>query len=78
LYELSFCLCDIGNAFLYEKTKEKVCITVDTEFGEDLCGNNLINDKSLYWLKSSAERFHEHLAESLSRLGFKKAKHEPE
>jgi hypothetical protein len=33
-------------------------------------------DKSLYGLKTSAARFHEHLSESLLRLGFKKAKHD--
>jgi hypothetical protein len=29
-------------------------------------------------LKTSAARFHEHLAESLLRLGFKKTKHDPD
>jgi hypothetical protein len=28
--------CDIGNAFLYGKTKEKVCITAGPELGVDL------------------------------------------
>jgi hypothetical protein len=36
LYGLSCCECDIGNAFLYGKTKEKVYITAGTEFGVDL------------------------------------------
>jgi hypothetical protein len=35
-------------------------------------------DKSLYGLKTSAARFHEHLSESLLRLGFKKTKHGPD
>jgi hypothetical protein len=30
----------------------------------------------LYGLKTSAARFHEHLSESLLRLGFKKTKHD--
>jgi hypothetical protein len=34
--------------------------------------------KSLYGLKTPAVRFHEHLAESLLRLGFKKTKHDPD
>jgi hypothetical protein len=34
LYGFSCCACDIGNAFLYGKTKEKVCITAGPEFGE--------------------------------------------
>jgi hypothetical protein len=32
----------------------------------------------LYGLKTSDARFHEHLSESLLRLGFKKTKHEPD
>ena len=78
LYGLSCCACDIGNAFLYGKTKEKVYITAGPEFGATLCGKNLIINKSLYGLKTSAARFHEHLAESLLRLGFKKTKHDPD
>jgi hypothetical protein len=48
LFGLSCCACDIGNAFLYGKTKEKVYITSGPEFGVDLHGKNLIIDKSLY------------------------------
>jgi hypothetical protein len=48
------------------------------EFGLDLHGKNLIIDKSLYGLKTSAARFHEHLSESLLRLGFKNTKHDPD
>jgi hypothetical protein len=36
LYGLSCCACDIGNAFLYGKTKEKVYINVVPEFGANL------------------------------------------
>ena len=32
LYGLSYCACDIGNAFLYGKAKEKVYITAGSEF----------------------------------------------
>jgi hypothetical protein len=32
----------------------------------------------LYGVKTSASRFHEHLSESLLRLGFKKTKHDPD
>jgi Reverse transcriptase (RNA-dependent DNA polymerase) len=78
LYGLSCCACDIGNTFLYGKTKEKVYVTAGPEFGTALCGKNLIINKSLYGLKTSAARFHEHLAESLLRLGFKKTKHDPD
>jgi hypothetical protein len=77
LYGLSCCACDIGNAFLYEKTEEKVYITACPEFGASLYCKNLIIDKSLYGLKTSAARLHEHLSESILRLGFKKTKHDP-
>jgi hypothetical protein len=77
LYGLSCCACDIVNAFLYGKTKEKVYITAGPEFGENLYGKNLIIDKSLYGLRICAARFHEHLSVSLLRLGFKKTKHDP-
>jgi hypothetical protein len=39
---------------------------------------NLIIDKSLYGIKTSAARFHENLSESLLRLGFKNTKHDPD
>jgi hypothetical protein len=32
----------------------------------------------LYGLKTSADRFHEHLSKTLLRLGFKKTKHDPD
>jgi hypothetical protein len=78
LYGLSCCACDIVNAFLYGKIKEKVYITAVPEFRTKLHDKNLIIDISLYALKSSAARFHEHLSESLLRLGFKKTKHDPD
>jgi hypothetical protein len=54
-----------------EKTKEKVYITAGPEFILNLHGKNLIIDKSLYGLKTSAARLHERLSESLLKLGFK-------
>jgi hypothetical protein len=53
-------------------------MTAGPEFGVDLHGKNLMIDKSLYGLKTSAARFHEHLSESLLRLGFKKTTHDPD
>jgi hypothetical protein len=61
LYGFSWCACDIGNGFLYGKTKEKVYTTAGPEFGAALYGKNLIINKSLYGLKTSA-------AESLKGL----------
>ena len=45
---------------------------------QSLCGNSIVIVKSFYGLETSAARFHEHLAESLLRLGFKKTKHDPD
>jgi hypothetical protein len=53
-------------------------MTAGPEFGANLHVKNLIIDKSLYGLKTAAARFHEHLCESLLRLGLKKTKHDPE
>jgi Reverse transcriptase (RNA-dependent DNA polymerase) len=78
LYDLLCHACDRGNAFLYGKTKEMVYITAGLEFETDLHGKSLMIDKSLYGLKTSDARFHEHLAESFIRLGFKKPKHDPD
>jgi hypothetical protein len=61
---------------LYGNTKEKVYITAGPEFGSPLYGKNLIINKSLYGLKTSAARFHEHLAESLLHLGFTMIKYD--
>jgi hypothetical protein len=61
-----------------EKQRKKVYITAGPKFGANLHGKNPIIDKSLYGLKTSAARFHEHLSKSLLRLGFKKTKHDPD
>jgi hypothetical protein len=61
-YGLSCCACDIGNAFLLGKTKEKVYVTAGPELGANLHSKNLITDESFYGLKNYAARFHEHLS----------------
>ena len=71
---LLICAGDIGNAFLYGKTREKVYIIAGPEFGPDLQGKRMIIEKSLYGLKSSAARFHEHLSVTLRSLGYKASK----
>jgi hypothetical protein len=55
-----------------------VYVTTGPEFGAKLHGKNLISDKSLYGLKTSASRFHDYLSKSLLRLRFKKTKHDPD
>ena len=67
---LQVCAADIGNAFLYGKTREKVMIRAGREFGDTLANQDLVIDKSLYGLKSSSARFHEHLSEKLRRMSF--------
>jgi hypothetical protein len=53
-------------------------MTAGPKFGVDLHGKSLMIDKSLYGIKTSDARFHEHLSESLLRLGLKKTKHDPD
>jgi hypothetical protein len=60
------------------ENKRKVYITAGPEFRANLHGKNMMIDKSLYGLKTSAARFHEHLSESLLRLGFEKTKNDPD
>jgi hypothetical protein len=67
---LQICTADIGNAFLYGKTSEKCYIIAGPEFGE-FQGQKLIIHKGLYGLRTSAARFHEHLAAKLRRMGYK-------
>jgi Reverse transcriptase (RNA-dependent DNA polymerase) len=66
-------LRDIGNAFLYGQTKEKVYIKAGVKFGE-LAGETLILNKGLYGLRSFSARFHEHLSEKLQKMGYKPSK----
>ena len=62
---LDICAGNIGNAYLYGKTKEKVYVTAGPEFGEKLEGKRLLIYKALYGLKSSSARFHKHLSNTL-------------
>ena len=71
---LTVCAGDVGNAFLYGKTREKVFVIAGPEFGPELEGKRMIVDKSLYGLKTSSARFHEHLSATLSKFGFKPSK----
>jgi Reverse transcriptase (RNA-dependent DNA polymerase) len=64
---LKVCAADIGNAFLYGTTREKVYIMAGQEFG-NLSGQPLITDRGLYGLRSSSARFHEHLSTKLRSM----------
>lgn len=68
-------LCgDIGNAFPNAYTNEKVYVSrAGKEFGE-LEGKTIIIKRALYGLRSSAERFHTHLADTFRTFGFKQTR----
>src|SRR5687767_14083641 len=72
--DLEVCAGDIGNAYLYGKTKEKVYVIAGLEFGDELKGKTLIIHKALYGLKSSSARFHKHLSATLLSMGYKPSK----
>ena len=74
---LMVCAGDVGNAFLYGKTREKVYVIAGEEFGVHK-GKRMIIDRSLYGLRSSAARFHEHLSEKLRKMGFRPSKADPD
>ena len=74
---LKACAADIGTAFLYGTTREKCFIVAGKEFGP-LQGKKLVIHKGLYGLRSSAARFHEHLAKNIRDMGFKPSKMAPD
>jgi hypothetical protein len=74
---LQVCAGDVGNAFLYGKTREKVFVIAGEEFGKD-AGKRMVIDRSLYGLKSSSARFHEHLSIRLRQMGYKPSKADPD
>ena len=71
---LAVCAGDVGNAFLNGFTKEKVYIIAGQEFGPKIEGKRLIVYKSIYGLKSSGARFHEHLSSKLRLMGYQPSK----
>jgi Reverse transcriptase (RNA-dependent DNA polymerase) len=71
--QIKLCAADIGNAFLYGTTKEKVYIIAGPEFGA-LAGKPLIIDRGLYVRKSSPARFHEHISAKLRSMGYRPTK----
>ena len=75
--DLLVCAADVGSAFLYGYTKEKVYVIAGPEFGA-LQGKPLIIYRGLYGLRTSAARFHEHLAEKIREFGFQPSKADPD
>jgi hypothetical protein len=75
---LQVCATDIGNAFLYGQTREKVYVKAGREFGAAITGQPLIIDKGLYGLQSSSTQFHEHLSRKLLSMDYKPSKANPD
>ena len=71
--KLDVCAADIGNAFLYGRTREKVYVIAGPEFGQDE-GKRMIVEKGLYGLRSSGARFAETLNAKLRDMGFAPSK----
>ena len=66
---LDVCAADIWTDFLYGKTREKVYVIADKEFGRNE-GKRMILDKGLFCLASNEALFHDKLASSLRKMGF--------
>ena len=78
LNDLQVCAADIGNAFLYGRTRERVVIRAGREFGPKVAGSLMIIDKGLYGLKSSSARFHEHFSAKLRTMGYLPSQADPD
>ena len=74
---LKVCAADVGNAFLYGRTREKVYIVAGPEF-DNREGVPMVIDKGLYGLRSSSARFHEHLGTKLRIMGYRPSKADPD
>ena len=75
---LELYMADIGNAFLYGLTKEKIYAVANPEFGSELEGRVLIFRQAIYGLRTSAARFHEHCSDILRELKFFPSKADPD
>ena len=75
--DLLVCAADVGTAFLYGYTKEKVYVIAGPEFGEHK-GKPLIIHRGIYGLRTSSARFHEHLALRIRQLGLSPSKTDPD
>jgi Reverse transcriptase (RNA-dependent DNA polymerase) len=73
---LSYCAADIGNAYSYSCTREKVYVIEGPEFGSDLEGQTLLIYKALYGLRTSAACFHKYLSEQLIMPGFNQSNYD--
>ena len=77
IHGLDVCAADVGNAYLYGTTNEKVCIRAGPEFGPERQGKWLIIEKALYGLRSSGARWHEAFADIIREMGYMPSKADP-
>ena len=70
-------LCgDIGNAYVNAYTNERVYAIADQEFGEAMKGSIVIIVRALYGPRTSSERWHAHLADTLHGFNFKPTRYD--
>ena len=68
LYDLDIFACDIGNAYINTKYREKLWTEIVTKFGTEK-GVVMIIERALYGIKSSGAAWRVKLAETLMSLG---------
>jgi hypothetical protein len=71
---LEILLADVQNAYLNSPTKERICTIVGPEFGQGKEGWPVMIVRALYGLRSSGAWWHDHLAATLQKAGFKACK----
>ena len=77
LNDLSVLACDIQNAYLTAKCREKVWTRAGPEFGSD-AGKIMLVVRALYGLKSSGATFRALLAKTLYDLNYRPTKADPD
>jgi Reverse transcriptase (RNA-dependent DNA polymerase) len=78
LNDLDIIMFDVGNAYLNAPTTEKLYCYAGKEFGAEEEGRLMIIVRALYGLKSSGAAYRAHFAITLTELGFKSCKVDPD
>lgn len=77
LNDLDILSCDIQNAYLTAKCRERIYTKAGPEFGSD-AGKWMIVTRALYGLKSSGAAFRALLADTLREAGYESTKADPD
>ena len=77
LNNLNIHACDIGNAYLNARCREKLWTLAGAEFGSEK-GSVMIIDRALYGLKSSGAAWRAKLAETLDQIGYFPSEADPD